>query len=53
MVRSLNFGNHIPVDPFGQRAACKANLLIAQGIALGSVHARENAVRAKANYCSI
>ena len=30
-----NKGNNIAVDSFGQRAACKANPLIAQGIALG------------------
>ena len=29
-----NKGNNIAVDSFGQRAACKANPLIAQGIAL-------------------
>jgi hypothetical protein len=28
-------GNNIAVDPFRLRAACKANPLIAQGIALG------------------
>ena len=40
----LFFGNNIEVDPFRQRAVCKANLLIAQGIALGIVHAREDAL---------
>ena len=43
-IERIDFGNNIEVDPFRQRAVCKANLLIAQGIALGIVHAREDAL---------
>ena len=32
---NYNFENNIQVDPFEQRTACKANLLIAQGNTLG------------------
>ena len=38
-------GNNIEEYPFRQRAAYKANLLIAQGIALGIVYAREDALK--------
>ena len=34
MCRSVFSVDNIQVDPFGQRAACRANPLIAQGIAL-------------------